>query len=106
MKNCVQRLTGIMLMMLFFTGCLGVKPFQPPPPTFKMWEKEGANSNEVKGAMLQCGYPNVEGINKNWSINEVALTQECMYAQGFRRVDNYRICATKDEENLSACQKK
>lgn len=99
----VSKVVSAILMTFFLTGCLGAKPFQPPPSTFRMWKKEGANSKEVKRAMLHCGYPNPEGINTNWSRNEIALVQECMYKQGFRRTDNYRICATADEANLPAC---
>ena len=66
---------GITFML---AGCLGSKPFQPPPPMFKSYIKEGATEEDIKRSMLECGYPNVHGGNANDTNEDVAKRENCM----------------------------
>ena len=94
---------------LFFTvflyGCAS-KPFQPAPPDFTMWTKNGASEEVVKKAMLACGYPNVGGFaGVRSAIQEHARAQQCMFKSGFRHKDGSPgICSLPNIRDLRECQ--
>lgn len=91
---------SLAFLMIFLHGC--AKPFQPPPPTFKLWEKPEASDDEVKRAMLECGYPSPFGGGGKTN-NEIALMQLCMGKNGFFYHPQLRLfCVTYPM--LDACQ--
>jgi hypothetical protein len=91
---------------LFLSGCLGWKPFQPPPPEFESWSKSGASVLEVKKSMLECGYPSpYEATRHGDPVNqeEFASMYMCMRSSGFIFSDGgYDFCSRSNE--LNACK--
>jgi hypothetical protein len=86
-------------------GCIN-KPFQPTPPAFKTWTKVGVSEEDVKQAMLNCGYPNVGGFaGTKYTPNEVAHAEQCMFRKGFRFKDDWKgICSLRGGNTLSECR--
>ncbi|MYM32346.1 hypothetical protein GTP58_28845 [Duganella sp. CY15W] len=90
---------------IVIAGCIG-KPFQPGPPAFKMWEKNGVGEDGIKRDLFSCGYPNLNGFSGvDASLEEKAKAQQCMFKKGFKMVDGWvGICAEKNRRQpLSAC---
>lgn len=75
---------------VLLVGCTG-RGFQPPPPDFVYWQKDGISVEGVKSAMLACGYPNVAGIGED-SIDAQLKHFYCMKDAGFKRKDNLDLC--------------
>ncbi len=89
-------------------GCLGVGAFQPSPPYFQSWVKEGAAELDVKKSLLECGAASPYGGGND--ANEFALVHFCMVRAGYMPYEYY----SKQVENpdswcrnwpaLPACQ--
>lgn len=57
----------------------------PDIPDFKVLIKFGSSEDDVKQAMLACGYPNVGGFaGARATVEEKARAEQCMFRQGFR----------------------
>jgi len=79
------------LTLMALPGC--AKPFQPVPPTFKLWQKPNISEDGIKKAMLECGYPTPfeaidrQAINgtliRHTTNDEIALMELCMEQSGF-----------------------
>lgn len=103
----VIKITASILLGLFLTACLGQKPFQPHPPNFKQWVKDGVSEEGVKEAMRKCGYEDIYGYggDRDSTMNESALRQVCMFKNGFLRKDGDRgLCTLKDYQDIAACR--
>ncbi|MYM32347.1 hypothetical protein GTP58_28850 [Duganella sp. CY15W] len=90
------------------SGCAH-KPFQPTPAEFMIWQKNNTSEDEVKSAMLFCGYPNVGGFSGvDASFEERTSAEECMFKSGFfHRDGSLGTCASKGRrEALAACHEK
>jgi hypothetical protein len=90
-------------------GCSIKESFQPLPPMFKNWEKDRSSPEEVKKALLKCGYDNpYNGFEPQAkvTINELARSSKCMRDSGFRYLlgDGRIICDFAEWRNLPACQ--
>jgi hypothetical protein len=100
----------IMVPMMFaisLTACFSQKPFQPHPPTFTQWVKEGISEEGVKESMRRCGYIDLYGYggDRNSSMNEEAKRENCMFKNGFRYKDgDPGLCALKSYKDVPACK--
>lgn len=79
----IKIITTIMLAFLL-TACFGGKPFQPHPPSFTRWSKDGVSVDGVKEAMQQCGYIDIYGYggDRVSTMNDEANMVNCMYRNG------------------------
>lgn len=73
----------VFLVALFVSlyGCEGA--FQPLPPHYELWKKEGANILDVKKTLLECGEVTPSGVAGGRSMNEMALAHYCVVNEGF-----------------------
>nr|WP_157015907.1 hypothetical protein [Pseudomonas batumici] len=76
---------------LLLTGCT-FTPFQPPPPEFTKWQKNGASVEDVKSGMRACGYTNLAGTGDKTPIDQALKRFYCMKDSGFTRKDNLDLC--------------
>jgi len=87
-------------------GCVG-KPFQPIPPQFKLWKKEGVFEVEVKAAVIECGYFEARPgylVQKAKSTDELVRADRCMEQKGFRSLlRDGKICDEKYFSSFPAC---
>ncbi|GAB2590512.1 hypothetical protein ISP15_17655 [Dyella jejuensis] len=78
---------------IFLNGCLGYKPFQPPPSGSEIWKKEGASEAMVTLALLECGSREprgrVPGLQETETVNDDVLTRLCMEKSGFTSDSQY-----------------
>lgn len=86
--------------LAFQTGCTG-KPFQPPPFEFESWEKSEASEQEIKKALLECGYPDPFVAGGKATANEFVIMSRCMEKSGFSSKMPYSLC--RGNFNLPAC---
>ncbi len=98
----------LVFIMVFSAGCAG-KPFQPIPPKFKQWKKEGISIERVKAALIKCGYDNpYNGFDtqKKVALNEIVRADVCMEQRGFRYLlsDRKTVCDGRLASSLPACQ--
>jgi hypothetical protein len=85
----VRLANGVII--LFFSialsGCIGFKPFQPPPGPSESWAKAGASEGDVTAALLECGFTQprgrVPGLQERMTLDEDALALLCMEHSGF-----------------------
>lgn len=104
-----SRLFYVLVTSAFLTAsCVG-KPFQPIPPKFKQWGKEGVTPDGVKAALLECGYDNpYTGFqtHKNVAYSDLVRADVCMERKGFRYLldDRKSICDSKVASNVPACR--
>jgi len=75
--------------LLLLSGCT---PFQPPPPDFTYWYKNGVSVEGVKSAMRGCGYTNLDGAGDQTPIDLELKHFYCMKDSGFSRRDNLDLC--------------
>lgn len=92
------------IILLFLAGCIN-KPFQPAPAEFKLWIKIGASEDDIKEAMLLCGYPNVGGFaGTKASVEKKTSAEECMFRKGFHYRDGWKgKCSERNRAQLAAC---
>lgn len=90
-------------------GCTN-KPFQPIPPMFKTWSKPGANTEEVKNTLIECGFENIgTGFDVNdmrtgkISRNEYVAAEICMEKKGYSNTSGKSSCSYKFNLHLPAC---
>jgi hypothetical protein len=105
----------IVLVAMLFVAC--AKPFQPPPPEYKMWSKRGASELDIKKALLECGKPSPDptfdsykyafGLEDDDSqYNAIFLTDACMEKASYQpRVYTVKqSCSWDRYKHLPACQ--
>jgi hypothetical protein len=72
---------------VILSGCLGYKPFQPPPNPSESWSKPGVSEAGVTAALLECGFTQprgrVPGLLEPMSLDDDALGLLCMERSGF-----------------------
>jgi hypothetical protein len=92
-----------LVLVVLLSGCINARPFQPNPPMYQLYVKDGATESDVKASMLKCGYPNVVGNSGDETLNEKAERQNCIARNGFKRSDGLPgICPLRAD--LPACQ--
>ena len=79
-----KRLLPITIMSMLLSGCLGFKPFQPPPYAYEYWVKPGATEADVGKALLECGANPMMDKRYPVTLNEAVLAALCMEANGFK----------------------
>lgn len=87
---------------LALIGCLGIKPFQPPPDDYQAWMKSGASEQDLKMALLECGYPSPYNSGKyNFSLEEFVAANRCMETSGFNDISDrgWRWACQKQTES-------
>ena len=103
------RTITLLLALAFIAGCAMRESFQPLPPMFKNWVKDGVSPDGVKAALLECGYDNpYTGFqtHKKVALNELVRADRCMEQRGFRYLLSIRksVCDGKLASSLPACQ--
>ncbi|WP_439865872.1 hypothetical protein ACTAB9_03975 [Pseudomonas syringae] len=78
-------------------------PFQPPPPTYSQWYKEGVPLSGVKNAMRACGYTNLDGAGDGSPMNDVLKKFYCMKDSGFSRKDKLDLCKQSHISDSPVC---
>jgi hypothetical protein len=97
--------TFLLISFLISISACSVRGFQPPPPNYKAWIKNGTTEQDIKQAMLDCGYPN-PFTTANASGNDEAKWENCMFKKGYKYSSGYKgMCATAiNAKDLPACQ--
>jgi len=101
------RLFFLVLSMIFTAGCVG-KLFQPIPPKFKQWHKEGVSVEGVKTALIECGYDNPYNgfqTTKKVAADDIIRADLCMERKGFHYLlgNGKPICDDKYFSTLPVC---
>jgi hypothetical protein len=106
-----SELYPLVVFALLLSGCLGYKPFQPPPYDEERWRKSGLSNDEVVKALLECGFKTPRGRllhrgEGEMTLNEVASSIGCMEKNGF--ISNYEdswvaYCRAVQDQRLPAC---
>ena len=88
-----RNFIGFLFVVLGLSGC--AKPFQPVPPLFLLWSKDGVDVIGVKKALLECGYPNpYDGVDRSWvggtlishtSLDDSVMSELCMKKNFFEK---------------------
>ena len=102
--------------MIFLSGCVRAY-FQPPLPTYKVWNKTGAGELDVKKALLECGDASPSATYQMYEhafqlkgekeiVSYILLTDACTEKSGFTE---YRWtfqdkCSWRHNKHLPACQ--
>lgn len=97
------------LLIFGLTACSGNKPFQPPPPVYTTWAKEGVTQEEVKQAMRSCGYKDLYGYggDRNATLEDRVMREKCMFRSGFKYKDDFRgLCSLRGMDSVSSCNEK
>jgi hypothetical protein len=97
------------LVMAAMAGCVTREAFQPPSPLFQSYAKNGASPDEVKRALLDCGYDNpYSGFQsyKKVSNEELAKAEICMSKKGYRYIfsKTQTRCDFESNADLSVCK--
>jgi hypothetical protein len=106
----MKKMTMISVALLFFSGCFGYKPFQPPPDDQDRWRKSGATNTEIVKALLECGDSSPRARfngDPGMTPNEIVLSILCMEASGFTSDfdDSAKgFCQGWSDLKLSGCQ--
>lgn len=99
------------VVFILLIGCEGA--FQPLPPEYINWQKEGASNLDVKKIILDCGGVSPSGISESdRSLNDIALVHICIEEAGFVSLnsfkggqsENARASWCRNWPNLPACQ--
>lgn len=104
-----KTISGVaILLALFLPGCFFNGVFDPPPPEYRMWAKGGASYEDIKIALLECGYPDPMNSGKyRRSDDEIITSGLCMQADGFSYVSdrnrNSALCPNDINSRPSAC---
>ncbi len=93
------------IFILLVAGCVN-KPFQPVPPLFETWERVGTAPDQVKEALLSCGYDNpYTGFATHLiTVEKIAAGSQCMRRLGFRYLIGIPICEQPGNDRILACQ--
>ena len=85
------------------SGC-ATKLFQPPPSEFTLWSRAGTSVDELKKAMLECGFPNPH-TSSGMTEDAYAKSELCMIHRGYVNVSQDGImCAQKEyQRRLPTC---
>jgi hypothetical protein len=74
---------GVLAAIMQLVACINFEPFQPPPPVYKQWKKEGARQIDIQKSMLECGYLSPYGNPGITDMNSIVLMHRCMEASGY-----------------------
>lgn len=85
--------TGLFFILLLniLVSCAGA--FQPLPPYYMSWSKQGSTTVDVKKIILECGDYNPSGtypVNNTPSRNEMALSHYCIVNSGYTYLDPFK----------------
>ena len=96
------------LFILFINSCASetnMRGFKPPPSIYESFVKNGVSADDVKQAMLECGYSNPFHIDRHVTINDSTKWENCMFANGFRYKRGYKgTCSLRNSKDIPACQ--
>lgn len=100
---------AVIFLLNTILGCSISDSFQPLPSMFQNWSKHDAAEDDVKRALLLCGYDNPYtgfDFRKEVTINDRARNSRCMRQKGFRYLigDGEILCDQIQWKNLPACQ--
>ncbi|WP_122221772.1 hypothetical protein [Pseudomonas syringae group genomosp. 3] len=95
----IKKIIGLSALVLI-SSCT---PFQPPPPTFSQWYKEGVPLAGVKSAMRACGYTNLDGVGDSSPMSDVLKRFYCMKDSGFSRKDKLDLCKQSQINESPIC---
>lgn len=111
MNKCITIFFSILL-----SGCVS-DYFQPPPPTYKVWNKQGASELDVKKALLECGDASPSSTYQMYEyafqlksekeiVDYILLTDACMEQYGYKenRWTFRDKCSWSHNKHLPACQ--
>lgn len=76
----MRRLLIIALVALSLTGCFKQVRHKY---AYENWRKPGVSDDEVKRAILECGYSSPFGGEYPMDDNSIALSNRCMNKNGF-----------------------
>lgn len=103
-----------LLILLLLSGLYGCKgSFQPLPPEYELWRKEGATTLEIKKVILECGVSSPRGgvVSEGRSQNEIILSHKCIASAGYIYFDPFKGKLDLNNEygcrrshDLPACQ--
>ncbi|QEE12006.1 hypothetical protein MNL01_03050 [Bartonella krasnovii] len=96
-----------LLILLMVTGCDIENIDKPPPGEVAGWKKPGADFTEVGKALLECGMPHLNYLEKEvqkLSDNEIATIDACMIQAGFRDKGRASWCYPFNYKNLPICR--
>jgi hypothetical protein len=97
------NLLFLVLVGILTSGC-SEKIFQPPPPSFKAWSKQGVELIEVKKKLLECGFDTPSGFLSSRTYDDLAFASFCMEAAGYKALGGpARWCHNHPDKNLAAC---
>jgi hypothetical protein len=86
------------------SSCISQEAFQPPPPSYTYWTRLSDSVEDVKRAMLECGYPTPFSADVSITTDEeVAKMQRCMEKSGFIHKGNFGTFC-QQYTALQACQ--
>ena len=90
-------------------GCVSREAFQPLPPMFQTWAKEGVAPDGVKQALIECGYENpFNGFDARTPVTDEQLNKSaiCMRKKGFRYLLNggFLVCDRPERVNDPSCK--
>ena len=93
------------LLLMVLSGCFG-KPFQPNPPIFQSWSKPESQPDDIKAALLSCGYENpYTGFSTHLiTVEKIAAGSQCMRKLGFTYLHGPPICAQPGASEILACR--
>jgi hypothetical protein len=93
------------LVLISCGGCAG-KLFQPVPPLFKTWARAGTAPDQVKEALLDCGYDNpYTGFETHLiTVEKIAAADRCMERLGFKYLVGTPICEQPGSDRILACR--
>lgn len=100
---------SLLVAILLLGGCSTERWFQPSPPEYKVWRKEGMTELDVRKKFLECGATFPDGDSHVQTINESAMITMCVESAGFDRVDYYTgrpnpLGWCRNWPDLPACQ--
>ena len=89
---------------MFCVSCIPKKAFQPNPPTFKNWVKEGSTDEDTKSQMIECGYRNIYIGDSRDSRTDTARNQICMFNNGYSKKNGDKgTCYLPNWQTIPAC---
>lgn len=108
-----------LLFLIILSGCAAY--FQPPKPSYKVWQKERKNELDVRKALLECGKPspsttiqmykyafNIDLNDDDAIFNKSFSTDACMEKLGYTRLSGYytvaEYCSWDRYKHLEICQ--
>jgi hypothetical protein len=103
----LEKIFFLVVIQITLSGCIPKAAFQPSPPLYTMWKKNGVTHSEIKHAMHECGYKNPYAPVKGETREDWAKQQICMLSEGYS-IDSetgYKgTCYGKNWHTIPACK--